>query len=377
MDTLVPTADLSGKLTGTTRRSFIRGIAAAGASTAAAYSLDRGGVASLFAETADAGRRPRFANFTAIAASPADRLEVPEGFRADVLIAWGDKFADADGNVLEYGFNNDFLAFFPVGRRGDEGVLFVNHEYPSPFFQHGYRANAAGVAEGKSWYDVELERKAVGNSLVHVRQSARGIWKVVSPSRYNRRIYGGRVNAPQAALSRFRVTGPLRGDPRVGTSIDGSLGNCSGGITPWGTAISCEENFDGYGLPLEVGNEFANGWVEAGYPDYHPGPPYRTDGPGFAKYGWVCEHDPYNPGFRPRKHTALGRFRHENTAFRAVRGSRVVFYMGDDKSNEGVYKFVSDRAFRPRDRRNNLKILEAGTLYVARWSPWGLSLIHI
>jgi uncharacterized protein len=372
MDSLAPPAEMAGKLTGSTRRSFIRGIAAAGASTAAAYALDRSGVASLFPESADAHGGSTFSDFTAIAASPADRLEVPQGFRADVLIAWGDTFADGDGNVLEYGFNNDFLAFFPLGKKGDEGVLFANHEYPSPFFQHGYRADAAGVAAGKSAEDVELERRAVGNSFLHIRQDHRGIWKVVSPSRYNRRIYGGLVDAPQADGSRFAVTGPLKGDPRVGTEIAGSLGNCSGGITPWGTAISCEENFDGYGLPLTVGNEFANGWVEAGFPDYHPGAPYRTTGgTGFAKYGWVCEHDPYDPRVKPRKHTALGRFRHENTAFRARRGSKFVLYMGDDKANEGVYKFVSDRSFKPWDRANNLKILESGTLYIAKWTPEG------
>jgi uncharacterized protein len=372
MADLASPEDLSGKLSGTTRRSFIRGVAAAGAGTAAAYALDRGGVASLFGESAAAQRQSRFSDFTALAASPADRLEVPEGFRADVIIAWGDKFEDADGNELEYGFNNDFLAFFPLRRRGDEGLLFVNHEYPSPFFQHGYRADAAGLREGKSWEDVQIERRSVGNSIVHVRRNRRGIWKVVSPSRYNRRIYGGRVSAPQSGRSRFRVTGPLAGDPRVGRRIDGSLGNCSGGITPWGTAISCEENFDGYGLPLTLNNEFANGWVEAGHPEYHPGAPYRTtDGPGFAKYGWVCEHDPYRPRSRPRKHTALGRFRHENTAFRAKRGSRIVFYMGDDKTNEGVYKFVSDRRYKRGDRANNLRILESGTLYIARFSPEG------
>ena len=373
MDTLESQAELVGKLTGATRRSFIRGIAAAGASTAAAYALDRGGVASLFPATADAHGRSAFSDFTAIAASPADRFEVPAGFRADVLIAWGDKFADDHGNVLEYGFNNDFLAFFPLGRHGDdEGVLFVNHEYPSPFYQHGFRANAAGVAAGKTAAQIELERRAVGNSMLHIRQDRKGAWSVVSPSKYNRRIYGGLVSAPQAAKSRFAVTGPLKGDPLVGTEIDGSLGNCSGGITPWGTAISCEENFDGYGLPLTAGNEFASGWVEAGFPDYHPGPPYRTTGgAGFAKYGWVCEHDPYDPRVKPRKHTALGRFRHENTAFRAKRGSKFVLYMGDDKANEGVYKFVSDRSFKPWDRASNLKILESGTLYIAKWSPEG------
>ena len=362
------TEELTGKLAGTTRRSFIRGIAAAGA---AAYTLDRSGVTSLLGAPAGAQRGRRFAAFDAIGASAADRFEAPEGFRADVLIAWGDEFADTDGNVFEYGFNNDFLAYFPL-KGSKEGLLFINHEYVGPFYLHGFKPDAAGVAAGKTQEQVEIERRAVGNSILHVRRGRAGIWRVVSPSHYNTRVYGGQVDAPEVERSRFEVTGPLAGHPRVGNEIWGSVGNCSGGITPWGTAISCEENFDGYGMPLTVGSDvFLGWWDEGGHADYLPGAPYRDDPPGFAKYGWVCEHDPYDPGARPRKHTALGRFRHENTAFRASRGKRFVIYMGDDRANDGVYKFVSDRSYHPRDRANNLKILESGTLYIAKWFPEG------
>jgi secreted PhoX family phosphatase len=360
---------VTGKLTGTTRRSFIRGIAAAGA---AAYTLDRGGVTSLLGGTAHATRPSDFAAFDAIAASKADVFEVPAGFRADVLIAWNDTFADTEGNVFHYGFNNDFLAYFPL-KGSKEGILFVNHEYPGPFFQHGFIPNAAGVAEGKTADEVEIERRSVGNSILHVRLDPHGVWRVVSPSKYNSRIYGGRVSgAPAVERSLFAVTGPLAGDPRVGDEIWGSVGNCSGGITPWGTAISCEENFDGYGLPLTLNVDFFNGWYdEGGHADYLPGAPYRATPPGFAKYGWVCEHDPYDATSQPRKHTALGRFRHENTAYRAEPGKKFVIYMGDDKANEGVYKFISDRAYIAGDRAHNLKILEAGTLYIARFAPEG------
>jgi len=362
--------EVSGKLTGTTRRSFIRGIAAAGA---AAYTLDRGGVTSLLGGTAHAQGRGRFASFEAIAASAADRFEVPEGFRADVLISWGDEFADTQGNVFEYGFNCDFLAYFPL-KGSKEGILFINHEYPGPFYQHGFIPNAAGVAEGKTPEEVEIERRSVGNSILHVRSDRDGMWRVLSPSKYNSRIYGGRVSGvPAVERSLFAVTGPVASDPRVGSEIWGSVGNCSGGITPWGTAISCEENFDGYGQPLTVNVDFFNGWFdEAGHEEYLPGEAYRPgSGDEHAKYGWVCEHDPYAPGSKPRKHTALGRFRHENTAFRASPGKRFVMYMGDDKANEGTYKFVSDRSYEKHDRASNLKILEAGTLYIAKWSPEG------
>jgi secreted PhoX family phosphatase len=373
MQDLDAPGELTGSLTGTTRRRFIRGVAAAGVSTVASYGLARAAGADLFEASAFATGSTPFSEFTAIAASAGDRLEAPEGFRADVVIAWGDAFADDRGNTFTYGFNNDFLAFFPL-KGPNEGLLFVNHEYAGPFYQHGYKPTAEAVAAGKTAEQVEIERASVGNSIVHVKRDHEGVWKVVSPSRYNRRVYGGVVtNAPRAEGSLFAVTGPLAGHPRVGYEIAGSLGNCSGGTTPWGTVLSCEENFDGYGLPLEEGNDSASGWVEAGFPQYDPGTPYREDSANaYAWYGWVCEHDPYDPSSKPRKHTALGRFRHENTAFRHVPGKRFVLYMGDDKANEGVYKFVSDGEFKPGVRGGtNKDLLAAGTLYIARWEPGG------
>jgi len=343
---------------GRTRRSFIRGVAVAGASTAAAVALDAAGVADLVGDSAVAAGAPTpFSEFTAIAPSSADRFEVPVGFRADVLISWGDEFVDGEGATLRYGFNNDFLAFLRLDGKPDEGLLFVNHEYPAPFFQHGHVDAAT-----KTSAQIAIEQESVGNSVLHVRR-VDGLWEVVSPSPYNRRITG--------TTPACEVTGPLRGAAeaeladgtkvRVGQSaarpneIDGSVANCSGGITPWGTVLSCEENFQDYG----PSTGFAYGW----------GGTYSLTTN--ANYGWVVEHDPYDPSSTPRKHTALGRFRHENTAFRHVAGKPFVLYMGDDKAGEGVYKFVSDREFKPGQRANNLKILEAGTLYVAKWAPEG------
>jgi len=346
---------LEGTLSGRTRRDFIRGVAAAGASTMGVAALARGAGADLFApDAALAQARPTpFSDFRAIAASAADFLEVPRGFRADVVIAWDDVFHDGRGRPLRYGFNNDFLAYFPL-RGSSEGLIFVNHEYPDPFFLHGYKP-AGGP---KTPERVQEEQDSVGNSIVHLRKVG-GLWRVVSPSRYNRRIYGDRPEIP--------FTGPLRGAAGIGRSANGSVANCSGGITPWGTVLSCEENFDGYGTNVRAGTEFAYGWHQyGGAPEdaeYEP----RT----FKKYGWVVEHDPYDPSDVGRKHTALGRFRHENTAFRHVRGKRFVLYMGDDKNNEGVYKFVSERAYVRGNRANNRRILEAGRLYIARWEPEG------
>lgn len=333
---------------GTTRRHFIRGVAAAGASTVAANAiLSAPGIADLLGDSgvahAAATTTGPFADFTAIAASSADAFEVPEGYRAHVVIGYGDSFANTDGTELTFGYNNDFLAFFPLQGTSDEGLLFVNHEYPAPFFQHGVTSAAAKTAA-----QIAIEQESVGNSVLHVKKDAEGLWRVVSPSRYNRRITG------TDPLCTF--TGPLAGTARVGTSARGSLANCSGGITPWGTALSCEENFQDY----------ASGYGWSGTAALAADPTNAEyNHANWSKYGWVVETDPYDPTWTPRKHTALGRFRHENTAFRAAAGKPFVLYMGDDKADAGVYKFVSTRQFVPGDRANNLKVLEEGKLYIA------------
>jgi secreted PhoX family phosphatase len=332
---------------GATRRTFIQGIAAAGASTAAAVALDRAGL--LDVATAEAAAPGSFAEFTAIAPSAADALQVPEGYRADVLIGWGDTFLDGDENELEFGFNCDFLAYFPL-KGSDEGLLFVNHEYPSPYFQHGVTS-----AANKTPAQIDLERAAVGYSIVHVKRDTNGLFQIVSPSPYNRRI--------DAMSTPLTFTGPLAGLPGIGPDAPGSLANCSGGITPWGTALSCEENYQDY-----VGTY---GWSEAktGTKDYINGDGSTPDSP--AKFGWVCEHDPHDPSFVGHKHTGLGRFRHENTAFRAQPNQKFVLYMGDDRNDGGVYKFVSELPYRPGRRTENLDILTKGKLYIARWEPGG------
>lgn len=331
---------------GTTRRHFIRGVAAAGASTVAAASLfEAPGVSDLLGDSVAraAGAPTPFADFRAVAASSADAFEVPEGYRAHVVIKYGDSFANTDGTQLRFGYNNDFLAFFALEGKPDEGLLFINHEYPGPFFQHGNRSGATKTAE-----QIALEQYSVGNSILHVKIDGAGMWQVVSPSPYNRRITG---TDPECEF-----TGPLAGTPRLGRTARGSLANCSGGITPWGTALSCEENYQDYIASYGWGN--ANGLAaDPTNAEY--------DHVAFSKYGWVVETDPYEPTYTPRKHTALGRFRHENTAFRAAEGKKFVLYMGDDLANAGVYKFVSDRRFIPGADDNNRRILEAGKLYIA------------
>ncbi|MEE3919299.1 alkaline phosphatase PhoX [Micromonospora sp. BRA006-A] len=168
-----------------------------------------------------------------------------------------------------------------------------------------------------------------------------------------------------------------------GRTVIGTLNNCAGGVTPWGTVLSGEENFNQY----FVGGDGAGGAEAQAGPVRHPdrrAPPERQPQwerggralrPGQApneanRFGWVVEIDPFDPQAKPRKHTALGRFKHEGANVIVARNGRVVAYMGDDERFDYLYKFVSDKKFMPGKslvaRRHNLTLLESGTLYVAK-----------
>ncbi|HVJ81643.1 MAG TPA: alkaline phosphatase PhoX, partial [Planctomycetia bacterium] len=257
--------------------------------------------------------------FTPIAPSSADRLILPKGFTADLVIRWNDPI-DAAGDE-RFGFNNDFLAYFPLdalqgGSNCFEGLLWVNHEYPDPLFLSGYSKDDYQKRKRKTVAQIEAERAAVGGCILHVKQE-RSAWKPVIGSRFN---------------CRFSAKGPMIGFSGPAAALRsearGTLANCSGGRTPWFTALSCEEN----------------------YPDYNasdpaPGEGYRWgDAPGMAlderDYGWIVEIDPFGE-LPPIKHTALGRFKHENAAVTLAKDGRLVVYMGDDEADQHLYKYVS------------------------------------
>jgi uncharacterized protein len=179
-------------------------------------------------------------------------------------------------------------------------------------------------------------------------------------------------------------TGPAATDvfPRstdgLGNRIIGTAFNCSGATTPWRTVMSAEENFQGG----TTGNSpFYMGVQEDVQPDgrqlgYLPttagvvasGTEFGLVG---EKYGWLVEIDPNDPDFRPRKHTALGRFRHENIALRVERGHKLVAYMGDDRRGGHTWKYVSRGVVQRRRNKDNSDLLADGILYVARYHPDG------
>ncbi|OJW04433.1 MAG: hypothetical protein BGO39_11620 [Chloroflexi bacterium 54-19] len=283
--------------------------------------------------------------FQPITPSTADEVVLPPGFSYTVIRKWGDYVVGGE----KFGFNSDFNAYFPIdflqgGNNPNEGLLWNNHEYISQLFISNRPANVNPTFE-----QLANEKSVVGGSVIHVRKNASGAWEFVDDPAYNRRI---------TAWSLIDLDGPAAGTPEVwgATTVQGTLANCAGGITPWGTALSAEENFQDYGPDAAKGGY---GWGKSDTDDR-----FFND----LHYGWIVEIDPFNKDSRPVKHTALGRFRHENATTVIGKSGHVVVYSGYDKADECVFKFISKGTYNPNDRAANMKLLSEGTLYAADFS---------
>jgi uncharacterized protein len=369
-----------------TRRRLIKHVAVAGAATWAAGTLPGRAFAGLMDD--DGGGSGSFARFNAIAPSSADEVRVPDGYVVDVVIKWGDEFAPG----MKFGYHCDYTTFFPLRGRGDdddddeggsaEGLIWVNHEYITPFFTSDWintpAQNALWNPRVEPYRSLMLkEQSEVGGSIVHVRRSrrGRGPWEVVEGSKYSRRFTALGPEIP--------YDGPVTKAPSLLPSsgkVLGTLANCSGAQTPWGTVLTCEENYQSYGLQRGRPAVFSNGWIKGDGSDaeeinYYIGEPgFNIDGvmqqDTRPYYGYVGEIDPFTGA--AVKHTALGRIHHENVAMRISRSGHVVCYTGDDApASDGMFfKFVSKNRYRRGMRRSDaMKLLSEGQLYVAKWSP--------
>lgn len=314
-------------------------------------------------------------------------MHVANGHKADVLIRWGDPLRpglpvfkpenmDANEQEVRFGYNNDYVGYLPLS--ADEGqqrgLLCVNHEYALPELMF-----ADGVADSgeRLQQQVAIEQAAVGNSIVEVRLN-NGRWHYVHDSPYNRRI-----NARSTSIS---FSGPAAGHDRLKTRYDntgrqviGTLMNCAGGMTPWGTYLTCEENFDsvfgGELAPdhpeqqnyqrLGIGGK-ASRWSQADSRFDLAHNPNEAN-----RFGWVVEIDPQDPHSTPVKRTALGRFQHEGAETMVRADGRLVVYMGDDNGFEYIYKFVSRDVVDRNNASANKNLLDYGTLYVARLEASG------
>lgn len=268
-----------------------------------------------------------------LAVSDQDDLLLTKGLDYHIIAKWGDKISDKD----TFGFNNDFTCFIPLDEKNPkDGLLWVNHEYINPLFVSDFNFYAyENPQEHRTIEQIDKEMYDVGGSIIRIKKE-NGKWSVVKNDPHNRRI---------TAKTPMQVNWdkPIKGE----TTLIGTHSNCAGGITPWNTFLSCEENYDSYFGETEYDeNNVAThrpsiyGWEKFyNYPPEH--------------YGWVVEIDPKTG--HSQKHIALGRFAHESCTLFELEDKRIVAYTGDDKNDEHLYKFVSSKP----------QSLKEGTLYVA------------
>ncbi len=297
-----------------------------------------------------------------------------------VLIPWGTSLTNnlpdyegdpgarplSDEQAQQIGIGHDGMWFFPLGRGSSRGLLAINHEF-------GTNSTVLGKASPESLEDVMTSQHAHGISVVEIRRAGRR-WELVKDSMYNRRVHG---------RTPVEFSGPVAGSEFTGPEAGamGTLNNCANGYTPWGTYLTCEENFNGYfgtsdptWTPSEEQARYGLSAGGFGYgwhlfderfdlaSDSHPNEENR--------FGWIVEVDPFNPEAAPVKRTAMGRFKHEGVALVEGRGGRVVGYMGDDERFDYIYKFVSAGNWRFM-RRAGVSPLDNGTLYAARFNDDG------
>lgn len=269
----------------------------------------------------------------ALPASDKDDLLLAKGLDYHTVIKWGDKISDKD----TFGFNNDFTCFIPLDDKNPkDGLLWVNHEYINPLFVSDFDYGKYDDPEKhRTKAQVDKEMYNVGGSIVRIKEE-NGQWKVVASDPLNRRI------TAQTPI-KLNWDTPIKDK----TTVIGTHSNCSGGITPWKTFITCEENYDSFFGETEYdeNNQATHRPSMYSWEKFYNYPPEH--------YGWVVEIDPKDGS--AQKHIALGRFAHECCTLYELADKRVVAYTGDDKNSEHLYKFISSKP----------GSLKEGTLYVA------------
>lgn len=322
---------------------------------------------------------------------------VSEDYEYEVLIPWGEPLEpsgpeynyppNSADQAKQIGIGHDGMAFFPMdekdhkrfddkfnrghdGRMGNRhGMLAINHEF-------GRNTTVLAKSGPESLEDVRVSQHAHGASIVEIKKK-RGMWQQVE-SKNARRIH---VNTP------VTFSGPAADHDllknKAGNIALGTVNNCSSGATPWGTYLTCEENFNGYfgatnqestwvATESQTRYGFSSGGFGYGWENFDAR--FDLSNPDFEnennRFGWVVEIDPFDATQKPVKRTALGRVKHEGATTVIGKGGRAVVYMGDDQRFDYIYKFVSARHYK-RMLREGISPLDEGTLYVAKFNEGG------
>ena len=321
-------------------------------------------------------------SFKQVAANSLDTVTVPEGYSWHIVMKWGDPLwskgqtfdnasrGSGDSQELAAGDNFDGMWLFPAP--GGRNVLAVNNEYTNTELIHGNRASK----KAENLDDVRKSKAGHGVTIVEIATQG-DKWATVKDSTYNRRI---------TADTLMDFTGPAKGHDWLKTSADpsgskvmGTINNCGSGRTPWGTFLTCEENFNGNFGSVDANYKPSDAFVRYGISAKDSGYLWYAHDPRFDvaknpnepnRHGYVVEIDPLNPNSTPKKLSALGRFKHENAEVVISGNGQVVVYSGDDERSEFLYKFVSEGRYIP-GAASNANLLETGKLYVAKFSDDG------
>ena len=363
------------QIVGLSRRGFI----SAGALCGAAMFLGGNLLSRSVLAASVSAANSKLLGFASIAAATSDTISLPAGYTSSVLISWGQPLHkdgpafDPSGNgtalqqEAQFGDNNDGMSLFAFPDNDNRALMAINNEYTN----YRYLYPHGGMPQSAE--EVHKALACEGVSVIEVQRQD-GQWHFVQGSRYNRRIHG---NAP------IRVGGPAAGHALLRTSADpkglnvlGTFQNCANGKTPWGTYLTCEENFTDCFGSSNADQKFDAAQKRYGVVatskeiNWHPHDP-RFDlakNPNeLNRHGWVVEIDPFDPQSTPVKRTALGRFKHENAALAETHDGRAVVYMGDDERGEFIYKFISRDKIDHQNPKANHDLLDHGTLYVARF----------
>ncbi|MFF7979764.1 PhoX family protein [Streptomyces sp. NPDC007901] len=366
------------------RRSVVRAAAvvavvAGGVSVGAARPADAAPATGTAAGAAKPVGGARGLRFASVAPNTADTVTVPDGYGQNVVVRWGEPILrgapafdpenqTAAAQAGQFGYNNDFLALLALPGEHRRQILVANHEYTDEVLMfRGYDA------ANPTRQQVEVAWAAHGLGVVVVEEDRRtGALTAVPRHPLNRRV---------TATTEFRLTGPAAGSALLRTSADptgrkvlGTLNNCSGGTTPWGTTLHGEENFNQYFAngtrTTDKRYGLGTGATERKWERFDPRFDVAQEPNESHRFGYVVELDPYDPGSTPRKRTALGRFKHEGATVRLTDDGRPVVYSGDDERFDYFYKFVGGKRMKRGGgraaREHNATLLDEGTLYVAR-----------
>lgn len=350
--------------------------------------------------------------FDSIPGAKLDAVVVPKGYSAQVFAPWGTPLNDvaqewqADGTnsandqANSLGMHHDGMHYFPLNGSSTDGLLCINHEYIDQKALHPTGPTKGTDGLRTILEEVRKEINAHGVTVVRIKQT-NGIWDVVKNDSHNRRFTGATtmdISGPVADKALLETPFSPAGD-----KVRGTLNNCGNGYTPWGTYLTCEENWPGYfvntgtqsadqsrigiddkntrygwddlaGNAAEIDDEFKRFDITA--TGSSAANDYRNEANG---HGYIVEIDPYDNQSSATKRTALGRFRHEGCVFGTVtEGKPIVFYSGHDSRFEYIYKFVSAVNWHAADaeREDRLtvgaKYMDQGTLYVARFDDNGV-----